>query len=340
MGSGKTYEVVTVVIYGALARGRRVVSNIAGLNFEAMRQSLEQEGVDTIGTLVSVPHDEVKKPEFWLTDTGAEAFIQPGDLVVVDEVWRFWDGLGPGTREDKRPQQFLNFVRMHRQFPHPETGVTCDLVLITQDVGDIHRSVKSVVEETYRARKLTQVGKPESYRVDIFTGGKIRGAPLRQLFGSYDPSKFGFYKSHSGAQSGGADPRELNSDDRGNLLKGRYFKILVFAIPLLFVAGAAVVFISYRSLGNASQVKEADAKSGASKSPSVVSPVRSIADKKVSEYQVVGLVTGDKGTRVLLRDESGESRWLDGPAGLKRTAVTTEVVLPDGSFAVSWRGGK
>ena len=35
MGSGKTYEVVSEVIRTALAQGRRVVSNIAGLNYEA-----------------------------------------------------------------------------------------------------------------------------------------------------------------------------------------------------------------------------------------------------------------------------------------------------------------
>lgn len=183
MGSGKTFEVASVVILGALRDGRRVVSNIAGLNPDLYREILEAEGVepDRIGQIVTVSHDAVLNPLFFRTDKdlaeGIESFILPGDLVALDEIWRFWDGFA------KPPERFMNFVRMHRQFVHPETGLTCELALITQDVMDIGRKVRAVIEQTYRMEKATAVGSTKRYRVDIFTGAKIRGVPLRVLPG-------------------------------------------------------------------------------------------------------------------------------------------------------------
>jgi zona occludens toxin len=89
-GSGKTYEVVTVVILGALREGRRIVSNIAGLNYEAMRALLVAEGsaLDTIGSIFQVGHDDVLKPNFWRTDRDRDepTIIQPGDVLILDEI--------------------------------------------------------------------------------------------------------------------------------------------------------------------------------------------------------------------------------------------------------------
>src|SRR3990167_5739314 len=97
MGSGKTYEVVSMVILGALRSGRRVVSNIVGLNYDEMVLALAEEGVsaDKVGELVTISHDDVFAPEFWLTDENAPTerpshVLRPGDLLGLDEIWRFW----------------------------------------------------------------------------------------------------------------------------------------------------------------------------------------------------------------------------------------------------------
>jgi zona occludens toxin len=235
MGSGKSYEVVTVVILDALAAGVRVVSNIAGLNFQEMLRVLDERGVarDKVGQLVAVDHDEVLEPSFWLTDDmseGVDAFLQPGDLLVLDEVWRFWSGFNDKTM----PPQVMNFFRMHRHFVHPETGMTCNVALIAQDIYDIGRKVRSVVEETYYMEKLTVVGATKRYRVDVFSGAKTsRAAPLRSLQRAYDKKLFNLYSSHSQKQSD-AEAVERNIDGRGNLLSGLFFKL---GVP------AAVVFV-------------------------------------------------------------------------------------------------
>jgi len=215
MGSGKSYEVVTVVILGALKMGRRVVSNIAGLNFEEMRRVLIGQGVEEshIGSIVQVDHDKVAESKFWLTDENMDAFIQAGDLLVLDEVWRFYDGFGAST-----PEYVMNFFRMHRHLVHSETGYTCDVALITQDIADIGRKIRSVIEETYHMEKLTIVGAARHYRVDIYTGArKYRDVPFRSLQRTYNAEYFCLYQSHSKKTDDSVDAVEVNIDDRGNL---------------------------------------------------------------------------------------------------------------------------
>lgn len=139
MGSGKSYEVVSVVILGAIRRGRRVVTNIAGIDVEAMRTLLIADGADpsSLGDVVTVEHAAVLDPTFWRTDKdvdeGVNAFVQPGDLLALDEIWRFWDGFG----ERGMSPRVMNFFRMHRHFTNDGTGVSCDVALITQDVMDL-----------------------------------------------------------------------------------------------------------------------------------------------------------------------------------------------------------
>ena len=53
MGSGKTFEVVSVVILGALRDGRRVISNIAGLNYDYYREIRLRKAVILTGSVES-----------------------------------------------------------------------------------------------------------------------------------------------------------------------------------------------------------------------------------------------------------------------------------------------
>jgi zona occludens toxin len=247
MGSGKTYEVVSVVILGALRVGRRVVSNISGLKYDAMRSYLIKEGVsaDKIGTVALVSHDAVLDPFFWRTDESyiekkvkrfaiennnenKEAFLQAGDLLVLDEVWRFWEGFA--TRD--MSGRVMNFFRMHRHFVHPETGVTCDVALITQDILDIARRIRAVVEETYQMQKLVTLGLMNHYRVDVYSGSRVSRVPVRSIQRTYNPDFFAFYQSHSQKKEGGSDAVEVNIDNRGNILRGIFFRVF---IPLSIV---------------------------------------------------------------------------------------------------------
>jgi zona occludens toxin len=274
MGSGKSYEVVSSVILPALGRGRRVVSNIAGLNYEAISLYLKGNGVESVGELVSVSHEDVANPWFWLTDGSDESdkqssvnvpFLQAGDLLVLDEVWRFWDGFN----SRRMSTRIMNFFRMHRHFVNAETGVTCDVILITQDVGDIGKVVRAVIEETYLMTKLTVVGSSKGYRVEIYSGAKIYlSYPVRTLVRTYNPDYFKFYQSHSQKSDNSMDAVEENVDKRGNILRGSLFRVF---LPLAVIFFGISIYFLWGFFHPKSE-KQSNAVSASSPAPVVASP--------------------------------------------------------------------
>lgn len=335
MGSGKTFEVASVVILGALRDGRRVVSNIAGLNESVYREILEAEGVDPekIGWIEAVTHEAVMEPLFFRTDKDLDqdddCFIQPGDLVAIDEIWRFWDGFS------KPPERFMNFVRMHRQFVHPVSGLTCELVLITQDVMDIGRKVRAVIEQTYRMEKATAVGSTKRYRVDIFEGGKTRGKPLRQLFKTYEAKFFPLYQSHSQKQEGSADAKEKSVDNRGNILKGALFKIVLPVAVLLGGLGFYLVWGFFHRGEAAKPVAAKENEKAVAASPAL-RPERGPGDVS-DKWHVHGWYSGPSGMVLVLMDNDGRLRHVYQPPNYRLAGLDVSVIL-DGEGITKYSG--
>lgn len=371
MGSGKTYEVVSEIIVKALARGRRVVSNIAGLDIEAIKALLVDSGIpeSQIGELVQIDHERVLDQYFWRSDkpvgevegnplkdwswkgrridqsTGkpaeppADYFIQPGDLVALDEIWRFWGGFAMKDGDgNKRPATVMNFFRMHRHFTHPETGISCDVALITQDVMDLSRSVRAVVEETYYMEKLTAIGSSKRYRVDIFQGGKTSGKPLRQLQRTYDARFFPLYSSHSQKKEGDADAVEENIDGRGNILKGALFKV-VLPVGVLVFGLAIYTVMNFFKPPPPKPVAGEVAKSGQAKDKTAPDISHAKPSVDVSDqWRVSGFIQTGSGVVVMLSD-GDRLRSLRGAPG-KLSGLSWEVMLPTGEAATDWTGHK
>ncbi len=121
MRSGKSYEVVSQVILEAVAHGRRVVTNVDGIDNDLIQSYVaESRNLDfgTLGQVVHCTNEQVFKPDFFpyyddkksaITDT----FCQPGDLVCIDEAWRFW-----GT-DSKLLKEHKSFFLEHGHFVHP-----------------------------------------------------------------------------------------------------------------------------------------------------------------------------------------------------------------------------
>lgn len=350
MGSGKTYEVVSVVILNALRLGRRVVTNIAGINYPAMVDLLVSEGVapDGIGKIVQVPHERVTDADFWLTEKSNneikgrwddyipddEDFILPGDLVCLDEIWRFWDGFSARDSDGKkRPDVVMNFMRMHRHFTHPETGVACDLAIITQEVMDISRQVRSVIEETYRMEKLTAIGSTKRYRVDVCQRGQSRRV-LRSLQRSYEDKFFALYTSHSGRKEGEAGPKEENIDRRGNILSGWFFRLAIPGFALVAAFGVWTVWgffhrepVDSQTSANGDKVPAAQVTASSRKAST---------DPDVSEsWRVVGWISGQR-MRVVLSD--GQHQRIVEPPKWKLTGTSLETFLPGGEAVTPWTG--
>lgn len=234
MGSGKSYEVVENVILPALLVGRRVVTNVANLQQDDIFAYLVEKfdaKLDKLGQIVQITNDDIEKPDFFPEEVKAgevalPSIVLPGDLVVVDECWRWW------AAGAKISAAHMTFFRMHRHFVNPETKNTCDMVLVVQDISDLDRKLKVVVENTYRMSKHKALGSSKRYRVDIFTSYKTTRAPYRSLQRKYNKDIFALYQSYSqGGEHGG---KEVAIDGRANIFKGALFRIVLPLFVLVF----------------------------------------------------------------------------------------------------------
>lgn len=235
MGSGKSFEAVKSHILPALKAGRRVVSNIAGLSYDRIRDYLGPLADGALlerDRLVVVDSEAVSQPGFFCGDkaTGSTVVL-PGDLVVLDEVWRFW-----GDGEDL-PLEHMEFLRMHRHYVDAK-GQTCDVTLIIQDVASLHRKIKKVVQFTARCRKHSSLGFSKRYAVDMYEGTTLRKA---YLVGShnyrYDSAIFPLYQSYDGATA-----KEGQTDKRVVLWRSPGF-MLGSAIGLALLLGCGFLMV-------------------------------------------------------------------------------------------------
>lgn len=234
-GSGKSYEVVRSVVIPAIKAGRRVVSNIDGLDIEKIRDYCVAKfscDRDSLGCLLKVGQKEISSPAFFpLVEDGhlvpGDYVVKPGDLVCVDEGYKFW---GSGKLHDTH----LTFFREHRHFADSESGLTCDLVIMTQGYRDLHRMLISVVEQNYLTHKAKAI-RDNLYTITQYEGNKqTKSSIVRDWTGTYDPEIFPLYKSYFGGKG-----KEGSVDARQKFLSGGVLK------KVLFVA-FAVVFILYR----------------------------------------------------------------------------------------------
>lgn len=336
LGSGKSYEVVTVVILGALREGRRIVSNIAGLNYEAMRALLLAEGrvPESIGTILQVSHEQVMLPEFWLNDTDGEnkivTIVQPGDVVILDEIWRFWESRSSVTMRQQ------NFFRMHRHMVHPVLGFTCEVVLITQDVSDVCLKIRVVVEKTFVMTKHTELGTNKYYRVDVYSRAKVsaRAVALNSFQRVYNPDYFLLYKSHS-ANDGDIQAKEVSVDKRGNIWAR---PIIKFGVPLSVLVFGSCFYFLWRFFHPVQVVRPvvSVAVPVVGKSVSGASaPSAAVSDR----WRVFGWYYVDGQLVVLARDESAAVRFLYPPKFFYQLkGRTISVSLPEGGFATNYSG--
>lgn len=347
MGSGKSYEVVSVVILQALKIGRRVVSNIAGLNYDKFVDLLTEQGVkeEQIGELVCVSHEDVVKEYFFLTDEkkdDEDCFLKPGDLLCLDEIWRFWKGF----ESKEMPESVMNFFRMHRHFVNEKTGLCCDVALITQDAMDLSRKVRGVVEETYKMTKLTVIGAAKKYRVDIYTGANVRLKPVSTFYRSYDKKYFPLYSTHS-KKTGDVDGKEINIDDRGNIFKNKFFLIFIptALLVLLFSIWNLIKFFDGsknekkdKNIVELENKKENQKKSENSRGKNLENNklVSNIYAENNVKYKVLGFYRNGKNVVGVVSDGI-TSRYLNSPPVLKKEGLTIQILMPDGSFATSYK---
>lgn len=236
MRSGKSYEVVSQVILEAVAQGRRVVTNVDGINNDLIRAHVAKARkvpIDQLGIVVHCTNEQVFLPDFlpYFGDEKSahtDTFCQPGDLVCIDEAWRFW-----GT-DCKLIKQHKSFFLEHGHFVHAESKVACDLVLMIQDMSTLHRFVRNVVAFSFRTHKKVSLGLANTYSVNMWEGSKMTKATMIGTWvRKYDKAVFPLYSSFKGGEQG----KTVNVDKRQNVLGNKKLWAMGGSIVLFCAAG-------------------------------------------------------------------------------------------------------
>lgn len=293
MGSGKTYECVSSVIIPAVAVGRRVVSNIDGLDADKIKEYVSEKfniNYHDTGDIVYCCHSDIEKPDFFPTSQESQSFVKPGDLVCIDEAYRFW-----GTGE-KYPKEHKIFFREHRHFTD-EKGICCDLALMSQSIRDFPRFLVDVIEFNFQCKKLKMLGFPSSYRVLKFEGKERKSSSAPEIH-NYNPEIFPLYKSYSAGAG-----VELKIDKRQKFIKKHW--VVIFCLLPFFTIYAVIKFMSFfnpeRHVKSSSISPSRPALSAPKLSPaSVVS---------VSKWRILGIINSNKMRWVVLVNEKGALRF-------------------------------
>ncbi|MGS1041436.1 zonular occludens toxin domain-containing protein [Burkholderia glumae] len=344
MGSGKSYEVVQGPLLDAIASGRRVVTNVDGINEDRIHEFLVSKGRGdgtAFGSVVHVRTDEFLQPAFFPLEhessegaTVTPGFVQPGDLVVVDEAWKLWNS------DKKISDEHMAFFRMHRHFTHAQTGVACDVVLMVQDIGDLHRKVKPVVELSFRMHKLKSLGLSSGYRVEQYEGWKQNGRTrVATYVRKYSKQIFPLYKSYAGA--GG---KEAVVDKRQNILNNKRLWALVAVLVVTPVVAVWFIYAFFHRVSHkptAGAAVPAVASSPAVGTGAARASGAAVGGSKPSfseDWRIVGSYTAPGRSWVVLADSAGRLR-MESPSMFQNTGVVRMGMI-DGEAVTTFSGTK
>lgn len=234
-GSGKSFTVVKDVIIPAIKSGRTVYTNIP---------LVDDLFVSEFGSCpVHFDTQDVIDATGWFLDV-----LPSGAVIVLDEAWRLWPA---GLKANAVNPAHKEFLAEHRHRVG-EDGKSTEIVLVTQDANQLAAFVRQLIEKTYRAKKLDTVGQSNRFRLDIYEGA-VGGAnpPLsnrvREMFGSYDPQVYRFYKSATKSQTGDVGD-ESKTDARANVMKGGKIKAIFAAMIILPIVAGLLIWFTYHRL--------------------------------------------------------------------------------------------
>jgi zona occludens toxin len=343
-GSGKSYEVVSGQIVDAIKAGRRVVTNIDGINETKIheyivkqathsgwfvRKSTVQVDPAKLGQVIKVSNARIKEPKFFPDEekNSWDTVVQPGDLVAIDEAWTVW-----GTSQGKLSDEHMQFFRMHRHYVHPDSGVACDVVLMTQDIAGLHRELKHVIELSFKMIKLKSVGLRSGYRVEMYdTYKQAKAYRLGRFNKFYRAAVFELYKSYSGA--GG---KEVAVDKRQNVLANKTLWVMIgLGVLCAYVAVHSVLSFFHRGHGKPSQGGTAVA-AGMSSASGAVVPAGAPQSKFSETWRIAGAYAANGKRWVVVADKIGRFR-VESPSDFSNAGIA-RVGTIDGETVTTFSG--
>ena len=221
-GSGKSYGVTEQLIIPALKQGRPVWTNIPMNQTECLKQFN--------CCPVEFHTDDIKENPRWWFDV-----FEAGALLVIDECWALWPA---GLKANNAREEDKEFLFKHRHLTGG--GFATEIVLVTQDLAQIASFARAVVETTYRAKKLSEVGADNRFKILVYTGAVTGNLPpeksLLQTLGPFKYQKK-IYSLYSSQTMGDGQSSEKRTDSRVNILKSGNLKwyAVGFILGLYFI---------------------------------------------------------------------------------------------------------
>lgn len=216
--SGKSYEAVVKHLIPALSKGRKVYTNIAGLNLPQIADLAGISEADASSLVRVLADSEVPKVYDVVSDNS---------LVLLDELQNFF----PQKQKPLEPK-ITDFVAQHGH-----RGL--DIVAMGQDHRDCHALFKRRIDRLIVFIKKDMLGKPHEYHWTLkkqLPGGRF--GVVNSGSSSYDPKYFGCYKSFDD----GVRDDEAQDDKRGSLFSSWQFRwgLPLAAVVILICAGYLV----------------------------------------------------------------------------------------------------
>lgn len=328
-GSGKSYEVVSSVIVPAYCKGRRIVTNIYGLDSDKIQsycinKKLADENTD-FGEIISISNERVLEPDFYPVRDSSTSFCKPGDLVILDECHRFY------STDKSLSSDAKIFAAEHRHYADEKTGVTCDLVLINQGLSTLPRFLRERVDSVFRMKKLNSLPfSSKRYRVDVFDSTKLTlSSRITFYVKEYDKDVYPLYKSHDvkGAI-------ELEVDGRGKLFRFHHIFLFLFIVIGSFYLIYAYLIPFFSSSDKVNTVTRTEHNDVALRTHLNSENNKETRPPFSERWCITGRIVSKDGAFVFLRDASGKLRMVSAK-NFRGTDILLEGEV-DGVHVVAW----
>lgn len=221
--SGKSHDIVRVHILENLRKGRKIYARLNGLNHSGIAEYLGVPVEYVQEHLIALSETQVRE---WFrcdtADNGSVTFphFDRGSLIIVDECHAFW----PVGRAELPPHVAEFFAK------HGHWGL--DIVVATQELREVHRTVIRRMQKKTVVTKLDVLGADRSYSVRYMAAsspGKFEQVGVEKR--TYDPAIWSLYH--------GVDPGvETNEPYKvGTITLWRSLRWPAFAMGVLLLAG-------------------------------------------------------------------------------------------------------
>lgn len=341
MRSGKSYEVVAEVICPAILFGRNVVTNVDGISNDLVREYVSKKHgvpIEQLGNIIHVTNADVFKENFFpyyddTKNSHIDTVVQPGDLVCIDEAWRFWPDTGTKIHKNHK-----SFFLEHGHFTNTETGVACDLVLMVQDMGTINRFIRNVVAFNFRTHKKVSLGLGKVYSVNMWEGHKqIKSTLIGNWVRKYSKEIFPLYSSFKG----GADGKTINVDSRQNIFSNRWLLIkLVLCVGLAIFSSYTVWNFFHATGANAKNPAGTNSTSNGLASSAgangSVGAIRPSTPPFSDSWRITGSYSAKGLVYIVLTNATGQVR-VESPSVFKNSGYA-QIGEIDGSLTTVWSG--